>query len=309
MAFLQWLSTLRTPFFDVFFLLVTALSSETVLIVLGLLFLWCLNKRDGYLLLCVGFSGTILNQFFKLLFRVPRPWILDPTLSPVPEAIPGASGYSFPSGHTQLSVSLFSCLAYRARGWRRWVLALPILLVPFSRMYLGVHTPSDVFFSFALAILLSGVGLFCIDRCAADARRLHRLLAGLWIMALLYLLFVLCYPFPDGLDTANYTAGLENAYTLLGTVSGLLVMQVFDARFLHYTTHAPLLGQCLKLLLGLALTLGVMNILRAPLTALCGTAAEHAPRYFFVVLFAGCLWPMTFPFFARLGRRRTPAGS
>ena len=48
----------------------------------------------------VGFFGTLVNQFLKLVCRVPRPWVRDPNFTIVEAARADATGYSFPSGHT-----------------------------------------------------------------------------------------------------------------------------------------------------------------------------------------------------------------
>ena len=103
MEFLKLLEGIRTPFLDSFFSVITTLGEETIFIVVGLLFYWCIDKKQGYYLFFVGFFGTILNQFLKLLFRIPRPWVKDPDFTIVESARAGATGYSFPSGHTQSS--------------------------------------------------------------------------------------------------------------------------------------------------------------------------------------------------------------
>ena len=110
MNFLKWLESVRTPFFDVFFSLITHLGEETVFIVVGLVFFWCINKKQGYYLLSVGFLGTVINQFLKLTFRIPRPEKLSPGFTIVESAREAATGYSFPSGHTQTAVGVFGGL-------------------------------------------------------------------------------------------------------------------------------------------------------------------------------------------------------
>ena len=88
-----------------------------------------------------------------------RPWILDPAFAAVPSALAGATGYSFPSGHTQSITALFEPFALHAKKWHQKLLcAAVIVLVGFSRMYLGVHTPKDVLTSFFLSI---GCTLVC----------------------------------------------------------------------------------------------------------------------------------------------------
>ena len=115
MNFLHLLAALRTPFWDAVFGAVTYLGDETFFIAAALFIFWCVDKRGGYFLLTVDFFGIILNETLKLLFRIPRPWILDPSFSPVESALGRAVGYSFPSGHTQNAACLFGSCALRTK--------------------------------------------------------------------------------------------------------------------------------------------------------------------------------------------------
>ena len=111
MSVLYALQNIRCPFLDTFFSLVTLCGEELVFMAVGMIVFWCVNKYQGYYLLSIGFLGTVLNQFLKMLFRIPRPWVRDPNFKIVEAAREAASGYSFPSGHTQTSVGLFGGLA------------------------------------------------------------------------------------------------------------------------------------------------------------------------------------------------------
>ena len=91
----------------------------------------------------------------KLLCRVPRPWVLDENFTIVEEAREAASGYSFPSGHSQSAVGTFGGLAVTGKNKvLRWIFIAIAVLVPFSRMYLGVHTLWDVLIGSCLALML-----------------------------------------------------------------------------------------------------------------------------------------------------------
>ena len=92
MEFLRLLEGLRTPVGDAFFSFITHLGEETIFIVAGLLFFWCINKKQGYFILTVGFLGTIINNFLKLVFRIPRPWVRDPEFTIVESARAEATG-------------------------------------------------------------------------------------------------------------------------------------------------------------------------------------------------------------------------
>ena len=66
--FLRALAAVRTPLLNGIMAAVTHLGEETFFMLLALLFLWCIDKRRGYYLLLVGFTGTILNQMLKITF-------------------------------------------------------------------------------------------------------------------------------------------------------------------------------------------------------------------------------------------------
>ena len=142
MDFLRLLASVRNPVLNAVMSGVTYFGSEIAFMAAALLLFWCIDKRQGYYVFLVGAVGTICNQFLKLAFRIPRPWVLDPDFQIVEAARADATGYSFPSGHTQnvvgTTASLFAC---RKETWVRIVCVVLMLLVPFSRMYLGVHTP------------------------------------------------------------------------------------------------------------------------------------------------------------------------
>ena len=155
MDFLRFLEGIRVPVLNEFMLLITQLGEETAFLIVALIMFWCVDKRQGYYILTVGFLGTLANQFLKLIFRVPRPWVQDPNFTILEQAKEAASGYSFPSGHTQSSVGTFGAIAYTTKNkWIRLSCIAIAVLVPFSRMYIGVHTPADVLVSIVIALLL-----------------------------------------------------------------------------------------------------------------------------------------------------------
>ena len=155
MDFLRFLENIRVPGLNEFMLLITQLGEETAFLVVALVLFWCVDKFRGYYLLSVGFVGTILNQFMKLFFRIPRPWVADPNFTILEQAREAASGYSFPSGHSQSAVGTFGAVAYTAKNRIVRVVCIAIaVLVPFSRMYIGVHTPKDVLVAAAMAVAL-----------------------------------------------------------------------------------------------------------------------------------------------------------
>ena len=116
----------------------------------------------AYCASCSSGLGFLVNNVIKLTACIYRPWIRDPRILPPERALKTATGYSFPSGHTQFAASSYGSLAQRYVKERRALCTLcsvMIFLAAFSRNYLGVHTPQDVI----VAILCS---LAIIKACA-----------------------------------------------------------------------------------------------------------------------------------------------
>ena len=124
------------------------------------------------------------------------------------------------------------------------------------------------------------------------------------VLNLAYLLYAELWPFPADVDAANLAEGRKNAYTLLGAVLGMTGAYFIDRKYVHFDVRAVWWAQALKVVLGLALTVALRTVLKAPLLALFGGHnIAHLLRYFIMVLFAGGVWPMTFRWFGRLGKK------
>ena len=301
MEFLYLLEKLRTPWLTEIMLAVTELGGETAFLALALIVFWCVDKRRGYYLMTVGFISTIFNQFLKLCCRVPRPWVKDPDFCAVEEAIPEATGYSFPSGHSQSSVGVFGCLAATAKKKRMKVLCIVLMvLVPFSRMYLGVHTPADVLVGAGISLAL----VFAVRPLAYREGGMKWLIAVMLVLSGAYLAYSVLYPFSADVDLYNLEHGRESAATLFGCVAAIAVVYPAEKKWVDFPNGAIWWAQILKIAGGLAVVLAVKGGLKAPLAAIMPELAARSVRYFLVVVTAGLLWPLTFRWFAGLGRKQ-----
>lgn len=307
MDFLRLLEGMRTPFFDKALAAVTYLGDEAVFMVAVIVVLWCVDKKWGFRLFFMGMAGSIVNQFLKAVFLVPRPWLLDENFTIVESARAGAGGYSFPSGHTQSVTTLFGGVAAWLRRW--WVTVLCaalILLTAFSRMYLGVHTPADVLTSLGTGILTVTLLTLLFEKLEGKPG------ATVWIyisgvaLALAFLLYVLLAK-KTAANIAEYDASaLKNGCTMLATMIALLIAWTVDGKWLHFEVKAVWWAQLIKLVVGLAIIIAIKVLLKAPLNALFhDSPIASGVRYFLMSITGGLIWPLTFKFFGRLGNKKT----
>ena len=151
-------------------MLVASLAGSQVIIVaavaLGLFFIWHRNGRDLILLTVTVGGEELINLIFKSVFNRPRPIFSDPVAL--------ANGFSFPSGHAMASMVFYGLIAYFLMRRSKSILErflivliglLIVAIIGFSRIYLGLHYPSDVLGGYSaglawLAFTISGFGLY-----------------------------------------------------------------------------------------------------------------------------------------------------
>ena len=319
MEFLYLLEKIRNPVFDFLFSLITTLGEETGFLVIAIVIFWCIDKRGGYYILMTGFIGTVINQWLKIVFRVPRPWDLGAAegFKAVDSAFEGAGGYSFPSGHTQNVAGTFGAISvYFKRNLVRIISVAAIVLVGFSRMYLGVHTPADVFTSLGIALLLILVLYPVFSTEERFNKYMPYVIIASVVFTVAYVIFVGQLDYadyvqditisPNGEVHDPYASALKNGATMLGCLLGLLVIYPLDRYVIKFKTEAKWYAQIIKLVLGLGIVLALKLGLSAPLKLLVGLFTDNPDniartlRYFIMVVFAGAVWPLTFKFFSKM---------
>ncbi len=301
MALLHYLEGIRTPFLDKLMLLITEAGDETVFIIIAMIYLWCMDKFDAYYLLFVGFLGTMFNQVLKVFFKIPRPWVKDPTLKAVEKAIPAATGYSFPSGHTQSAVGTFGVVAITAKkNFIKIIAIILALLVSFSRLYLGVHTPLDVLVSFGIAILLILVFGIIFKKAPKSHKTMHIIFS---VLIPLFVLISLILTFTLDITDANLLSGLKTSYKMTGCIIGMFAVYEIDRKHINFETAAPPLVQIIKVVLGLLTTLLVKELCYLIFGIIPFEPLSRFFSYFIMVLYAGAVWPLTFKFFNKLQKR------
>ena len=301
MEVLHWLESIRNPFLDTLIGLITQLGEDLVFTVVIIGTLWCLDKRAGFWMFFSWGLGTGVNQLVKAVCKIPRPWVRDPSLKAVESAIPAATGYSFPSGHTQSVIGLFGSLAVFARKWAVTIVSLVlILLTGFSRLYLGVHTPADVLCAFAI-----GFVVVMLMRWFASLEEKFP-----WITRLASVILIsvsaalLLYAVIDGGGEEKMLHAAENGWKMLGASIGLSAAWELDKKVLHFETGAVWYVQIVKFLVGILGALAIQAGLKQPLLSLfSGSYVAHGVRYLLLTVFAGILYPLTFGWWAKLGKK------
>ena len=288
---LAWLSEHRTDFLTGLMSAITFAGSELFLIGIVCILYWCVNRKTGDRMMLTLFSGIMVNQILKVLFLTPRPWIRSERVKVVPSAIEDATGYSFPSGHTANAVSTFGGMSrmdkFKKHGWIFWVIAV---LVGFSRMYLGVHTPQDVIVSLILGAIL----IFLMEKLASmldTHKNLDILIAASGILLGIGLcLFTYFRPYPDD----NGLKISFDAFKLAGASVGIMAGWLLERRTVKFVIPKELIKKVFRFLGGLILVLAVMKGLKGALNACFGELAGSFIRYFLVGVIATYVWPLVF---------------
>ena len=298
MELLYALQSIRNAVCDSIFSVITMLGEETVFMVVGMAILWCFDKRWGFRFMFMGLFGTGVNQLLKGIFLIPRPWVLDPDFPIVEAARAEATGYSFPSGHTQSAATTFGCIAaWKRKPWLTALCVILVLLTGFSRMYLGVHTPLDVGVSLITG-LVTVIGLTWLFDRMEDAHKgrvaISAGMIGVCVILLGYLYFA---PVREANNPEFDLHGLKSAWTLMGTVAGLVLAWWVDLKHTHFEVQASWPVQAIKLLGGFGVIMAIRLGMKPVLTAVFGDVPfTSGIRYFLMAVAGGVFWPMTFAF-------------
>ena len=289
MDFLRLLEGIRNPVLDSFFQWITYFGQEICILAVICLFYWCLDKNFAYRLGFIYFSAGLCIQTLKITFRIPRPWILDPEFHPVASAVPAATGYSFPSGHTQGGTCLFVPLALRSRKfWQKCLCILMFLAIGFSRMYLGVHTPKDVLTAMAVSLFFTAIIRKFGDSLLEENRYTKMISVILLILSFLTAFYALLL-FRQNIIEVKYAADCcKAAGAGLGFAAGFYL----ERTYLNFCSRCRNVSHLLqRMTVGLLLTL----VLKLTLKFFLGdTLFMELLPYFFVVLFVMYGYPFLF---------------
>ena len=265
---------------DKLMLFFTFLGEETFAILLLIAVYWCWDKRLGEYLLFSLYTAMSVNGLMKDLICRPRPFLNEEFSDLRYVKVKGvlvdtehlSSSWSFPSGHSQTAGSIYGSLMNGRRAWAKIAGIVVILLVMVSRVYLGVHYPTDT-------IVGAVLGLLCAWVCGLLYRRFyqHRILL---MGAAVLLSGVMLLVSPSGDSIKTLAMGV-------GAVAGMWL----EDGLVEFRSANGILGRVLRLVIGFAVIMGIRIGLKALLPDMMWC---HALRYGLMGLFGTFVWPWVF---------------
>ena len=286
LSFINWVQQFSSPALDTFFRWITLLGDQEYYMVVIPLVYWIWSKEFGIRFTVVFLVSIYMNTAIKYNYGAERP---DLAVRLIEE-----DGFSFPSGHAQGNAAFWGYLAREVnRKWAYTVAIILIVLVAFSRVYLGVHFPIDVIAGVLIGLLILVGFEFLQRRYRLElSDRSYFLLTG-GIVLLLFL---------------NQSFGL--APVVLGYGLAALWGYRLEKRLIDFEVKAAWWQHLIKAVVGIAVLFGLRQVTRTLFISLPGISEEqellHAImtflRYFVIGVWVTFAAPWLFKI-ARLSRR------
>lgn len=279
--------SLSNPILDTIANLSSFFGEQAILIILLGWILYTGDKKKGYAIAGPILFSALLMSVLKAIVRAPRPF-------QVLEEIDGkrlstATGYSFPSGHTTISSSMYSAIAVAYKKKKiSIVCAILIVLVALSRMYLGVHWPIDVFGGLVIGVTLSIILYPIFYKIAEDKQKKYKvsiILGHITFIASIAMTFLLRF---NLIDSTAFTDLLKTTAMASGAYYGFAL----EVKKLNYKTDGTITKKVIRLVLLTAISLFII----ASLKALFGVNYYIGSfvRYSLVGIFLTYLFPLLF---------------
>lgn len=278
LQFLKWLESVRTGFLTALFEGITILGEETLVILLVVALWFAVDSKLAQKLFFVTICSMGLNGIIKNIAQVPRPF--DKGITPVRKET--ATGFSFPSGHTQnfTTWSVFFAIKFKKK-WLTALVAILVALVAFSRLYLGVHYPSDVIVGIALGVGMVVLGDYLFER-VKDVRKLYTAVLIIFAPFIVYFLIVAHERFAD-------------FFKVFGMMGGLTLIAFLQEKGEPLTYDIAWWKKLIRIVIGVAIAFALKEGLKIlKMGGVHVDLALDALRYFAVVFAVGYLCPLLF---------------
>ena len=300
---MEWLQAVLPTEGPLFWLLsnLSAFGEELLMVaVMGFLY-WGLNKEFGKYLGLNVLMVNVWNPMIKNVFTRLRPYFASDKIRPLRPVDPdkdvmdvAAQGFSFPSGHSSNAVTLYGSLAAHEKKRKLfWILAVVLpLLVGFSRVFVGVHYPTDVLCGWALGVLVVLLVPFL-------RRKLKR-----WQFYLVLLLSAL---------PGFFYCVSNDYYSSFGMLVGFLLAEPFEEKYVKFENTRNILRCILRTIGGGALYFGLNIALKMPFPKALLDAGDltarliRAGRYAVVIFVVIGVYPLLFKLTGKLWKDKKPA--
>ncbi len=274
-----------TPFLDRTAELVTMLGEEYFFIIVISFVYWVISRKTGFKLATIFVFSSVANAVVKIAVRSPRPFEKLPALAG--KRVETATGYSFPSGHTQGATSFFTSVAFILRRW--WVTLISVIVVlavAASRVYLEVHWPADVVGGIVLGVLIAVWLNGVIERLWETPKKLARFFYAL-TTALLVIAIALA------VVDATVLKGswkIADFFKIAGMSLGLVEGFFLQERFIRFDpAYGGVVRKAVRYIVGLAVAIGLRLVLKLLFPE---TVVFDYLRYAIVGLWVTYLWPL-----------------
>lgn len=270
MAIIEFIQKFSNPFLDWTFRIITEAGDAIFFILVGAILYWVIDKKFAFKLMVSFLFSALINGAIKQFTNKPRPY--QEGAKPI---LQQTTGSSMPSGHSQGIGALGSMMIYQYYEikWLRYLSVALMILVPFSRMYLGQHYLEDVSVGLILGIILGLLGLFLLTVGNPDQEDIR----ALFLVPLFIILMIFVH------NNQLYVAG--------GAYIGLTVGYYLEKRFVNYDNKEIWWVHILKVLFGLVVAFALKEGLKPLFHLIHGdhsllTYIFDAMRYMMVALWA-----------------------